>query len=119
VVGLDSQYLVDNGVLAAGHPGPDGSTWPTTRLRRGLVIGSVQSGKTASMLGVAAKSMDAGVDVVVVLAGTRVALWRQTISRTLRQLDGWSPTSDGERRRARLFLPPPSLTRETATASLQ
>lgn len=119
VIGLDCQYLVDRGVLAAGEPGDDGSRWPATRLRRGLVIGSVQSGKTASMLGLAAKSIDSGVDIIVVLAGTRVALWRQTISRTLAQLDGWTPRSDAQRRLARVFLPPPNLTRERAGASLQ
>jgi hypothetical protein len=40
------------------------------------------------MLGVVAKAMDRKVDVIVVLAGTRVALWQQTYQRLLSQLDG-------------------------------
>ncbi|WP_201300374.1 Z1 domain-containing protein [Nocardioides sp. AX2bis] len=43
------------------------------------------------MLGVAAKSLDSGVDAVVVLAGTRVALWRQTLDRLVAQLDQPGP----------------------------
>ena len=50
-------------------------------------MGAVQSGKTASMLAVIAKSLDAGVDGVVVLGGTRTALWLQTWERLLDQLD--------------------------------
>jgi hypothetical protein len=41
-------------------------------------MGSVQSGKTASMLGVSALAIDNGIDIIVVLAGTRLSLWRQT-----------------------------------------
>ncbi len=79
----DCAYIVDKGVFGAGLPGLGwhGST------RKGLVMGSVQSGKTASMLGVVARSLDAGVDVVVILAGTRVSLWQQTFDRVRRQLD--------------------------------
>lgn len=84
VVREDSQYIVDHGVLGAGVPGDP--RWPTSQSRSGLVMGAVQSGKTASMLGVAALSLDRGVDVVVVLAGTRVALWRQTYDRLYTQL---------------------------------
>ena len=50
-------------------------------------MGAVQSGKTASMLAVIAKALDAGVDAVVVLAGTRTALWQQTFERLVSQLD--------------------------------
>ncbi|NRQ50398.1 Z1 domain-containing protein [Aeromicrobium stalagmiti] len=50
-------------------------------------MGSVQSGKTASMLGVAAKGLDAGVDAIVLLGGTQVGLWKQTFDRTHSQLD--------------------------------
>ena len=50
-------------------------------------MGSVQSGKTASMFGVTALSLDQGVDIVVILAGTRLSLWRQTYDRLTEQLD--------------------------------
>ena len=49
-------------------------------------MGAVQSGKTASMLGITAMALDAKVDIVILLAGTRVALWRQTFDRLVRQL---------------------------------
>jgi hypothetical protein len=109
VVELDTEYIVEKGIFGAGEPG---SKWPPTRVRRGLVIGSVQSGKTASMLGVTAMALDRGVDVVAILTGTRVALWRQTVDRTLGQLDRWTPRDDAERRLRRILLPPP---REEAT----
>ncbi len=50
-------------------------------------MGAVQSGKTASMLAVAAHAMDAGVNVLVLLAGTRTTLWLQTLERLKAQLD--------------------------------
>lgn len=84
VIKVDSQYLLDQGVNGAGAAGSTG--WPDSRFRSGLVMGAVQSGKTASMLGLAAMSMDSGVDIVVVLAGTRIALWRQTYERLSGQL---------------------------------
>src|SRR5688572_2070824 len=69
VIEADSRFITSHGVLGAGDAGDD--RWPDGRIRRGLVMGSVQSGKTASMLGVAALSLDAGVDMILVLAGTR------------------------------------------------
>lgn len=80
----DAAYIVDRGIFGDGEPGAN--TWPN-RVRKGLVMGSVQSGKTASMLGVIAKALDRGVDVVVVLAGTRLSLWQQTLERVRSQLD--------------------------------
>ena len=60
------------GIFGAGEPGSDGQ-WPDGRASAsGIVMGAVQSGKTASMLGAAASEhRTAGVDMVVVLAGTR------------------------------------------------
>ena len=52
--------------------------WPCTRVRTGLVVGSVQSGKTANMLAVVASLMDSKSDILILLAGTRIALWKQT-----------------------------------------
>ena len=72
-------------------------------------MGSVQSGKTASLIGVVAKSLDRGVDIVVVLAGTRLALWKQTYERISSQLDTWTEASDSDRRLKRVFLPNPAM----------
>jgi Z1 domain len=58
---------------------------------RGAVVGSVQSGKTAHMLAVTARALDAGYRVVVVLAGLKDDLRAQTARRfnvqLLRQRD--------------------------------
>jgi len=48
---------------------------------RGLVLGYVQSGKTANMMAVIAKAADVGINFVVILAGLTDALRRQTQSR--------------------------------------
>lgn len=45
---------------------------------RGLVVGYVQSGKTASMTAVISKSVDAGYNVIIVLAGLTDKLRQQT-----------------------------------------
>lgn len=45
---------------------------------RGLVVGSVQSGKTANYVGVINKAIDAGYKFIVVLAGVHSTLRRQT-----------------------------------------
>lgn len=49
--------------------------------RRGLVIGHVQSGKTANYLGVVSKAADAGYKFIVVIAGIHNNLRRQTQER--------------------------------------
>src|SRR3954463_6136168 len=69
VIDDDAQFIIDEGVFGAGSPGS--GSWPPSRERSGVVMGAVQSGKTASMLAVIAKALDAKVDVIVVLAGTR------------------------------------------------
>jgi hypothetical protein len=46
--------------------------------RRGLVIGHVQSGKTANYLGVVAKAADAGYKFIIVIAGIHNNLRKQT-----------------------------------------
>jgi hypothetical protein len=81
VLDMDADYIVRNGVFP-----PVGAADPAG-LRSGLVMGAVQSGKTASMLAVATKALDAGVDCVVILAGTRTSLWRQTFDRLTEQVD--------------------------------
>lgn len=49
--------------------------------RRGLVMGNVQSGKTANYLGLICKAADAGYRVVIVIAGIHNNLRNQTQSR--------------------------------------
>ena len=66
---------------------PDPISWgvnPTPF--KGLVVGAVQSGKTASMIGVAAIALDQGFQIVVVLAGLKDDLRRQTARRVNSQL---------------------------------
>ena len=98
VIGADAEFIVQRCILAEPDEPDEDET--ASRERRGVVMGAVQSGKTASMLAVIAKSLDAGVDAVVVLGGTRTALWLQTWERLLGQLD----TLDGKHRR-RVMLP--------------
>jgi len=61
------------------------------------------------MLAVTAACLDEKVDVVVVLTGTRTALWLQTAERALGQLDCWSPERDLALRRQRVLVPAPQL----------
>lgn len=64
--------------------------------RRGLVIGHVQSGKTANYTGVIAKAADAGYKLIIVSAGIHSNLRRQTQERIDEAFVGWS--SDPENR---------------------
>jgi hypothetical protein len=110
----DCKYIVNRGVFGIGEPNP--ATWPANRVRTGLVMGSVQSGKTASMLGVTALALDYGVDIVVILAGTRLALWRQTYERMSEQLDAGA--DDAARASRRILCPHPGIVLTEAPASL-
>jgi len=62
---------------------------------RGLVLGFVQSGKTASFTAVAAKAADAGYRLVIVLSGTDNGLRRQTNIRLKRELVGYQDNRVG------------------------
>jgi hypothetical protein len=53
-------------------------TRPGTWKRRGMVVGSVQSGKTANYTGLVCKAIDAGYKLVVILAGIHSNLRSQT-----------------------------------------
>ena len=53
---------------------------------RGLVVGHVQSGKTANMTAVIAKALDAGYNTVIVLAGLTNKLRMQTQDRLFKDL---------------------------------
>lgn len=73
------QSLSDTGGRILGHlqdPLSEGS-WD----RRGLVIGHVQSGKTANYMGVVAKAADAGYKFIIVIAGIHNNLRKQTQER--------------------------------------
>lgn len=99
VILRDSEYIGDRASLD-----PADDRWNPGRIRTGAVMGAVQSGKTASMIGAVARSLDNGVNIVVVLAGTQVSLWKQSLGRIQRQLDsGPKPMS------RRIFLPNPEL----------
>lgn len=111
VLAIDCDYIVDRGIFGVGEPGSE--QWPESRVRRGLVMGSVQSGKTASMLGAAAIGLDRGIDIVVVLAGTRLSLWQQTMDRLEDQLDADTGTTPRQRRR--LLVPAVAPTESVST----
>ncbi|MEV4684400.1 Z1 domain-containing protein [Streptomyces kurssanovii] len=61
---------------------------PEARQTKGLVVGYVQSGKTANFTGVTAKAIDAGYRLVIVLAGTLNLLRAQTQRRLDMELIG-------------------------------
>lgn len=104
-VETDCRYIVERGIFGDGVPGTE--EWPKHRVRTGLVMGSVQSGKTASMLGVTALAIDRKVDIVVVLGGTRLSLWRQTYQRLTLQLD--AGPENAEKKSRRLLIPSPGV----------
>jgi hypothetical protein len=104
-VEADSRYIVQRGIMSADTAKPE--EWSSRRSRTGLVMGSVQSGKTASMLGVSALAIDNGIDIIVVLAGTRLSLWRQTYERLVQQLD--SGEENAQKIKRRLLRPPPGI----------
>lgn len=86
--------LGDVGKKILGHlqdPASEGS-WN----RRGLVIGHVQSGKTANYIGLVAKAADAGYKFIIVIAGIHNNLRRQTQERIDEGFIGRS--SDPQRR---------------------
>jgi hypothetical protein len=62
---------------------------------RGLVLGYVQSGKTASFTALIAKAADAGYRLVIVLSGIDKGLRRQTNLRLKRELVGYPDNPSG------------------------
>ena len=74
------QSLSDVTTRILGHlqdPHSKGTTWN----RRGLVIGHVQSGKTANYTGLLARAADAGYKFIIVIAGIHNNLRKQTQER--------------------------------------
>jgi len=72
---LDSQ--TDDVVELLGNPTQTDGTWP----RRGLLMGEVQSGKTATYLGILNKALDYGYRVIIVIGGHTENLRQQTQTR--------------------------------------
>lgn len=71
------QAMSDVTYKILGHlqdPTSEGTTWS----RRGLVIGHVQSGKTANYTGLISRAADAGYKFIVVIAGIHNNLRKQT-----------------------------------------
>jgi hypothetical protein len=62
---------------------------------RGLVLGFVQSGKTANFTALSAKAADAGYRLIIVLSGVDNGLRRQTNVRLKRELVGYSDNRAG------------------------
>lgn len=72
---LDAQS--DDVVELLGDPTQHDGLWP----RRGLLMGDVQSGKTANYLGILNKALDYGYRIIVVIGGHTEDLRQQTQSR--------------------------------------
>lgn len=64
------------------------------RVRYGLVIGDVQSGKTSTYGGLICKAADAGMKVVILLAGQTESLRRQTQERMEEDIVGYTIRMD-------------------------
>lgn len=69
--------VTDDILDLCGNPAAPEPSWN----RRGLVIGDVQSGKTATYTALCCKAADAGYQVIVLLTGTLESLRRQTQKR--------------------------------------
>ena len=65
------------------------------RFRRGLIIGDVQSGKTATYSGLICKAADAGYKVVILLAGITESLRQQTQERIDESIIGLTSRRQG------------------------
>jgi hypothetical protein len=90
------QSLSDVTKRILGHlqdPLSEGSTWS----RRGLVIGHVQSGKTANYTGLIARAADAGYKFIIVIAGIHNNLRKQTQQRIDEAFIGRSSNPDDRR----------------------
>ena len=75
ILGIDSK--TDEILDRCGDPRDLSHAW----LKRGLVIGDVQSGKTAVYTGLINKAVDAGYKVIIVLTGVLESLRKQTQER--------------------------------------
>jgi hypothetical protein len=90
---------------------------------RGLVVGDVQSGKTAHYAGVVNRAADAGYRVIVVLAGMHNVLRLQTQQRLEADFLGWdtdpdSAGDDGRRKAIGVGRIPPRLNVDSLTVAV-
>lgn len=91
------QSLSDVTEKILGHlqdPMSEGTSWD----RRGLVIGHVQSGKTANYSGVISRAADAGYKFIIVIAGIHNNLRKQTQERVDQAFIGRSSDPDNRRK---------------------
>jgi len=92
------QSLSDVTTRILGHlqdPLSEGTSWN----RRGLVIGHVQSGKTANYTGLIARAADAGYKFIIVIAGIHNNLRRQTQQRLDEAFIGRSSDPEDKRKK--------------------
>jgi len=68
------------------HVAPPFSTKSRQHAKRIQVVGGIQSGKTASMIGLAAKALDRGFKIILVLSGSTDLLRNQSAKRFNQQL---------------------------------
>ena len=94
---LDDTTLPDI-LNCLGNPN-DKLTGP--RLRRGLIIGDVQSGKTATYTGLICKAADAGYKVVILLTGITENLRRQTQERIDEGIVGMTLKKEGRKEKSK------------------
>jgi hypothetical protein len=71
---------------------------PGSYKRYGLVVGRVQSGKTANYAGLISRAVDSGFDIIIVLAGLHNNLRRQTQIRLEKELTEYDSERPVERR---------------------
>ncbi|WNG24480.1 hypothetical protein F0U62_10970 [Cystobacter fuscus] len=87
--------------------------------RRGLVVGHVQSGKTANYTGLICKAADAGYKIIIVLAGIHKSLRSQTQIRLDEGFLGYESKDDavdgGRRKAVGVGLIDPSIKADTIT----
>lgn len=76
--------------------GNPNDTLEKPRIRRGLIIGDVQSGKTATYAGLICKAADAGYKVVILLTGITENLRRQTQERIDEGIIGLTLKKEGK-----------------------
>lgn len=69
------------------------SPWASSIKTRGLVVGYIQSGKTANFTAVIAKAADAGYRFFIILSGTKTSLRSQTQERLDRELIQLNPAN--------------------------
>lgn len=89
VATLGEETLDDKLMNSLGNPNS-----PSPFLKRGLIIGDVQSGKTSTYIGLMCKAADAQYKVFILLTGTTESLRRQTQERVEEGFIGLNPVAE-------------------------